>query len=221
MSYTLDDIGSMVKSFDAKLDAVKTSMEDNINALKSEIYDQMAHLQSNVQEEFTTTYNHLYESDIRIHTLEKQLIKNDIIISGIPVAPKENVFKYLEDICKAIGYAPSSNITSSFRLSPNNPTSPIIAKFANDSSKSEFFEKYFKIKGLKAAHIGLNTVTNGKIFINHCVTRHCRTLRDAAKKLSEKGHLSKIKIIRGDVYITKTGDTNSTRILHMDQLKDF
>lgn len=222
MAYTLQDIGDMVKNFDAKLDALKKTMDENISALKTEVYQQMGQLQTNVNSELSLTNAHLNDCDNRLHELEKLAIKNDIIISGIPKMEKENVYQYLENICNVIGSKFSTSLfANAFRIPSDMPIPPIIAKFDSTMSKAEFLTKYKSTKKLSLISIGFSSINDSNIYINHCLTKQCRSFRNMAKQMVTNGRLAKLQIVRGDLYITKLGETSHTRITTLDQLRNF
>lgn len=222
MPYTLDEIGDMVKGFSMQLEEVKKSFQENIEVVKLELNNQMALLQTNVQNELFLSNSQLYEHDIRLSALEKQLIKNDIIITGIPSDINKNAMETFNDICTAIGFScSSSTIAAIYKLSSENSKDLIITKFCIESTKAQFMKKYINFNQLSTSHIGLNTSTNNRIYINHCLTKRCRDIRAAAKKLRDSGFLAKVQIVRGDVFVTRNGENKPVNIINIGQLKSI
>lgn len=223
MTFSLQDLGNMMKNLDRKMDDAVKTLQENINAVRTDVFHHLAQMNSDVQSEFAKSYHHIAESDKRIHTLEKHLIQDDVIITGIPKTVTKNVTKYFNDICVTIGVDAASVIPRSvFRLPSKSNMSPIIVKFCNPESKSEFFSKYKDFENLSITHIGLpQNKASPRIYINNCITKQCLELKKEAKRLLENGYIGRFQVKRGDIYVTLTGENHSIKILHMDQLRNI
>lgn len=217
----IDDLVLMMSEFNTKLDNIYTTLNNKLDTLQTNLAEQISDIRSSVSEQLTATNNHLNQTTNRIDSIERQLIRNDVIITGVPFDKGENMFTIINNICEKIGFiCPPLGINSFYRLPAGNSVNkPILLKFTTSFLKTDFFNKYMDFGGLSLKHIGFEK--DSRIFINHSITQQCSRIRKAAMDLRAKGLLGKITIKNGNVYVCKYGDKTLYKIVSINELNDL
>lgn len=159
---------------------------------------------------------------MKVDALERQIIANDVIITGIPASREENVETIFDSICKAVGYTVTSyvNVVNAvFRLPGKSDRRPIIVKFTSWKTKIDFIKQYRSFKNLLLSHIGF--LSSSPIYISECLTKYNREIFKAAAIKRKKGDIFNVFTIRGHVFIKKVADGNPIKLLAMDDVSNI
>lgn len=207
-----------IDGMNTKLDEWKKNLDTSINSVHQDLSGKINNLYEAVNNKFTHIENRLSTTNLRIDTLERQLIANDVIITGIPATNDEDVVAIIELIFKAIGFAAATAtvINAVFRLPGKYERRPIIAKFVMLKHKIDFIKLCRKFNNLSLNHIGY--LSPNPIFISECLTQFNREIFKVASAQRKKGDIAKVFTIRGQVHIRKTIDSNPVKILSTSEL---
>lgn len=235
----------------AKIDNLETSMADNINKVKTEMDTRLM--------EFSTDVNHRLNSlsvatqsscqanamatqattaklesmetanESRFNKLERELLRNELILTGVPAVYGEVVADIIGDICNALqccingvdviaAYRLPSAKASSGRHNQQRQriSSPIILKLGSDWAKQELLSAYFKLKNLNTGHIGYES--KSRIYLNESLTVHNRSIFKAGTEMKKSKRINKCYTRNGIVHIQLSDEGRIYRIHDIDQL---
>lgn len=236
----------------AKIDNLETSMADNINKVKTEMESRILEYSTDVNHrlnslsvatqsscqanamatQVTTTKLESMEiaNESRFNKLEREMLRNELILTGVPAVYGEVVANTIGDICNALQCCINGgDVIAAYRLPPakassgrNNHqhrqriSSPIILKLASDWAKQELLSAYFKLKNLNTGDIGYES--KYRIYLNESLTVHNRLIFKTATEMKKSKRINKCYTRNGIVHIQLSDDGKIYRIHDIDQL---
>lgn len=151
---------------------------------------------------------------------------NAIEISGVPIAPNENVNQVVIDLSKALNVTiTEENIVSSFRQHrrsgyPNEPPK-IIARLCQRHILEELLKQRRVRRNFSTRDLGFRDNEARTIHVYEALTPHFRRIYGAANKLRHDGVIKYLWVRNGNVFIrTKDGEQKKD-VKSLDQLKNF
>lgn len=239
---TMDKICSMLKQLqqtvennqktsNEKFSSLDTKMSSQNDIWKSELNSILAnHLResNNKYVKLTEKVSDIHKSvNDKFENLERQNRLNDILVRGVPMMDKENMYSLFDKMAKVLKfpYEKLYVLSSIFRLRNNSNSSssnstqppPILIKFTTPIVKRIFFSQYMKFKGLKLNDIGFESTD--RIYFTDNLTKCNSSLQKKATELKAMKLIDKIQIRNGLVYI-KTFDSSST-YTKISSIQDF
>lgn len=253
LTETVSDNSVAINNIDVrltkKIDSLETSMADNINRVKAEMESRIL--------DFTTDVNYRINSlsvatssscqdnsmatqvattnlesmqtanESRFNKLERELLRNELILTGVPAVHGEVVNGIICDICTALqcninggdviaAYRLPSSKASSGRHHRQRISSPIILKLGSDWAKQELLSAYFKAKNLNTGDLGFES--KSRIYLNESLTIHNRAIFKAATDAKKAKRISKCYTRNGIVHIQLSVEGRIYRINDIDQL---
>lgn len=110
----LNDLTDMMRQFDIKLDTVQDTMLKHVMEIRSEFGSQLVSLESNVKAAFECTNGGLRDAQLGIDAMEKQLIRNDVVILGVPFSKGENLIDiFIKMFIKTVSSQTATPVLSS------------------------------------------------------------------------------------------------------------
>ncbi|KAJ6639350.1 hypothetical protein Bhyg_12094 [Pseudolycoriella hygida] len=190
----------------AKIDSLESAVAESINKVKIEVNAQIANLAADIdlrvnkletaaqrscegtskgQDNVSQFYDIQHVNESRLNKLERESLRNELIINGVPVVHGESLFDFIGDIVNALqSKITSCDVVASYRLSVRKKSSarahndrmaaPIALRLVSDWAKQDLVPKYFKMKNLNTADIGFQT--KSRIYINESLTNHNRAV---------------------------------------------
>lgn len=239
---TVKENSNAIKDIDtrltAKIEKLESSVADRINSVKTEMECRMVSISTdidnrcmNVNEATSTKINNIQQdNEARFNNLERELLRNEIIVTGVPALYGEIVIDIVGEICNAINSnINGSDIVSAFRLpttktkngQPRNGRStdhsaPIIVRLASDWARQNFFSAYFKRKDLNTRDLGYQS--NARIYVNESLTKHNRAIFKAATEAKKSKSILKCYTRNGIVHIQLKEEGKIFRISCIDHL---
>lgn len=171
--------------------------------------------------------NAQYINESRFNKLERELLRNELIVTGVPAVHGESMFDIIGDIVNALqSNISSSDVVASYRLPLRKNTSgklhndrlsaPIVLKLGSDGAKQELLSRYFKMKNLNTGDIGYQS--KARIYINESLTIHNRAIFKAASQAKKSKLISKCYTRNGIVHIQACEEGKIFRINDLDYL---
>jgi hypothetical protein len=223
----LDEIKQEVhKAIDTQFESLRANIYTN----KQELEFKMKQLEQNLKAEINAikttrappTMNE--DTEAWINFLESQLKKKNLIISGVPESPTENLRDIIIKIGQTCGLeVETNNIEEVLRLkgrprnaqqstnTQRNESAPILVKFFTENTKNQLFDGYISlIKSkilLKCSSIGMTS--EKRIFLNHHLTPALRKIQERALLLQKANMIEKINTKNNSISVKIKGKWNN------------
>lgn len=256
LNATVSDNSNAIKDIDsrltAKIDNLEATVADNINRVKIEMDSRMNLLTSEVNDRLDLLENKAQAScretvmvrddtvakidglqcntEARFNKLERELLRNELVVTGVPACYGERVFDIIGDICAALqSNVNGVDIVAAYRLPSSKShtgrnhngrqpaiSSPIILKMGNDWAKQDLLSAYFKKKTLNTGDIGFQS--RARIYLNESLTKHDRAVFKAATEAKKSRSIVKCYTRNGTVHVQLHEDGKIFRISCIDHL---
>lgn len=212
----IDTVRNEIKDVNNKIDDVKIELKADIKSVKDECKAKFQH------------YDAALESvNKRVDDVTREIAalqnRNELIISGIPMQPDENLNSTLTDIGKYLAVKDTSNLMATTRRMKSGSSSHndglVAVEFALKATRDEFYSAYLRKRDLKLKHIGLNS--DRRIYINESLSTEARKLKSAALHLKKAGKLASVYTKQGIVYVKKAADGSAVVIKSEVELDKF
>lgn len=165
--------------------------------------------------------------EFRFNKMERELLRNELIVTGVPVTYGESMYDIIGDMVNALqSDITASDVVSSYRLPARKTDSrtshndrrpaPIVLKLTSDWAKQNILSKYFKMKNLNASDFGHQS--KSRVYVNESLTMHNRVIFKAASEAKKSKLISKCYTRNGIVQIQITTEGKTFRINDVDQL---
>lgn len=235
----LQAINALDAKLSLKMDQMYSLIDKKINDVKVDLDRQMIQLSTSVdnrlvdkasiatvaaiEEKLAVVNESVAKHEDRIDKIERELLLDRLVISGIPFTVNENLLDIIKLIGNAIDFNDDLQSVSVFRINSKNQKnaekstnySSIILKFCNVNQRFAFINQYFKKKDLNLKDVGFSTAT--RIYINDFLTKKNQAIFASAMKLKKAGSIVKTFSYRGIVQV-KTADGKISSIFHLDGL---
>lgn len=241
------------EKLNAKMDKLESTVTDNINRLTVEVDTRIQNFTTDMNKRFESLWNATQAScqdiassneltsskidqcqsvnETRLNRLERENLRNELIITGVPVVVGERVLDIFGDICLALDTnLNSGDVVSVYRIPLTRDsnakkskgrsaisTSPIIVKLVSDWAKQNLLAAYFKRKNLNTGDIGFTA--KARIYINESLTKCNREIFNSAAEAKNSKVIFKYFTRNGLVHIQIKEQGKVIRINDMDQLK--
>lgn len=155
------------------------------------------------------------------------MLRNELIVTGIPAAYGEDVLDIIGSICNALQCnINGSDVIAAYRLPARNAksgghrnerlTAPIVLKLGSDWAKQDLLSAYFKKKNLNVGDIGYQS--KARIYVNESLTVHNRAIFKTASDAKRSKLITKCYTRNGIVHVQISEEGRIFRINDMDQL---
>jgi hypothetical protein len=156
--------------------------------------------------------------------LQQHTRKNNLVITGIPLTPKENMFSILNKVSTLLNIRYEiCDISAAHRLpgkrGDNRPPAIVVA-FVSRAMKSEWITARKLRKTLTAKEIN-SAWPDLQVYLNEHLTPHTRRIFNEARELVKSGKLVAAWTSDCRVLIKRNGAGNPYRITQLQQLEDF
>lgn len=200
---TLRRIEESNASIATKIDTVKAELEGKLDAVTREINNFKGECATKFQSNevaLSGLCEQVNEIRQEMGGLEK---RDELIVSGIPYLPEENLVKYFKAMWKEVGLSESSTpLIDTRRLkSGTNGDGVVLLQFALRNNRDDFYSNYLKNCNLKLSHLGINSTH--RIYVNENLTVAARKLKVAALRLKKDGRLTTVYTKLGTVYVKR------------------
>lgn len=201
-----DDLAKLIHELSAKMESSSSEINSKIDLINDKLSKDMMKVKNAIN---------IHEA--KINDIERKLLENDIIITGIPFVQNENVVNIFEALSKSIGFMNATScLNTIFRLPGERLTRPIVAKFSSGLFKHEFFNLYIKYQQLSLMNIGLKS--NDRIYINDSLTKKNSAIKKQALILLKNKVIHKVGVKFGLVYIKTKPTAAYMKIYNLDDL---
>lgn len=168
----------------------------------------------------------------KINTLESQILKitnrhevdarqNNIVISGIPARPNENLQELVSNLSSKLGYE-SPPAFHSKRISTGNSNSIILVKFLSALDKLNFMGRYFRKANLLLSDAFGGTGSSSRIYFNHDLTKKNYEIQKLALSLRKSKKIYQVRVFHGSIGIkVKPDDFRFEFINDIESLQHF
>lgn len=223
---TLDDLlfrmQQMFNETNSRIEQSKCDLRSEIADLREDV-QQFKQDCSNEVLRLTESVN-----DIRSNALmnEERLLAsmrtNDLLLSGVPYKPNEDLVGYSSKVSSALGYneqnLPLIHTKRLARLPIEAGASPpIVLQFAFKNVRDDFYQRYLSSRSLSLNHLGFSI--NKRIYVNENLTVLARQLKAHAIKLKKTGKLHNVFTKDGFVFIKRKPEDQAQMVLSMDGLE--
>ncbi len=232
-----------------KIDNLESSVVDRINKVKSEVESQILDLTTDINQRVNNIVadtqsscqgnaiaiqntsskmdNMLVANEYRFNKLERNLLRNELIVTGVPAAHGEVIMDIVGDICNALqcnlnggdviaAYRLPSSKAKSGKLHNERLPSPIVLKLGSDWAKQQLLSAYFTMKNLNIGDIGYQM--KSRIYINESLTIQNRAIFKAASDAKKSKLITKCYTRNGIVHIQINDEGRIFRINDIDPL---
>lgn len=147
---------------------------------------------------------------------------NDLLLSGVPYKPNEDLSIYINKVSTALGYVehvmPLIHTKRLARLPIEAGASPpIVLQFAFKNVRDDFYQRYLSSRSLSLNHLGFNV--NKRIYVNENLTILARQVKAHAIKLKKSGKLHSVFTKDGFVFIKRKPEDQAQLVLSVDSLE--
>lgn len=228
----VDSLDELLNRMRQMFDDTNTKIEVNIENCKRELQTEIGILREDMQQmntDFSSEVRRLTDSVISIRNdvqINKERIlvverRNDLLLSGVPFQPSENLMDYFLKIANALGYA-EGNAPQVYAKRLAKPpiavgaTPLIVLQFGFKLARDDFYNRYLSSRNLSLTHLGFDV--NKRIFLNENLTEEARKIKSLAVKLKKAGKLFSVFTRDGAIHVKSSADAAVQRINSVDQL---
>lgn len=236
----VEKICSMIQKLQQTVDSNQKSSNDRFYALenklslqndswKSELNNVLAqHLADSEKKYKEIVYKVSSIKDTVVNKFEdidRQNRQCDILIRGVPMDKKENLFQLYDKIALILKfqYEKMYTVSAIFRLKYKVTTDdnqvrppPILIKFSTPILKRMFFNLFIQYKSLKANDIGFKS-TN-RLYISDNLTKKNSTIYSKVGEMKSSKQIDKVQVRNGFIYVKYP---NTEEFIKIDCLKNL
>lgn len=235
---TLEDLmDAMTKQFkltQERIDAVNTTITEKIECVKAELDDKLdavsrdiASFKDECAARFTVNEGALQTLNEQVDGISQEIggleKRNELIVSGVPFLPDENLAAYFKAMWKHVGLEetqiPPVDVR---RLNTSNSSEKnglIMLQFALRNHRDDFYSGYLQKCSLQLSHLGIDSTR--RVFVSENLTFAARQIKRAALRLKEAGKLSSVFTKLGIVFVKRRKDQQAVAISTESQLSSF
>lgn len=246
-----DDIMNFMRELQAtfvlQTTAINDKIDAKINAMQVDLTTKINELATSVDERFNTIHEKFEEHTVpvveklvrpftqaietRIDKLEREALMLELIVTGFPLHPNENLELLVNRMCAVVGFENGiDGLSTYYRISHNSngnkqlnkqstisiKSPPIILKFWTFDLKQHFFKRYLTKKSLNLVDFGFST--SARIYINESLTTYNQKLLLQAKQMQKNKTIHQCHTYRGQVFIKVRDNSPNQCIFSMDDL---
>lgn len=212
----IDTVRSEVVGVHEKIDAIKSELKTEIQSMKNECAVKF--------QQHDAALESLHKRVDSVSNLIGALAnRNELIISGIPSTPGENLNYTLKAIGKYLAVKDTTiQMVETRRMSSGKNSDRdglIVVEFPLKAARDEFYSAYLRRRDLRLNHIGIDS--DRRVYVNESLTSEARKLKAAALHLKKAGKLASVYTRLGIVYIKPTAGAQPLVIKTEEDLDIF
>lgn len=211
----IDTISNKIDTVKAELNEQLSSVSRDFNSFKAECADK-----------FKFTDDAMCELESRIDGISQEIggieNRNELIVSGVPHIPGENVAAYFKDMWKQVGLPenPAPLVDVRRLKTGTQGDGLILLQFALRNNRDDFYSCYLRKRDLKLQHLGMNSTR--RFYVNENLAVPARKIKKAALELKKSGKLSSVYSKKGIVHVKRTADQQPGTAVHSEnQLQQY
>lgn len=232
-SKVAESINQIKVDMDSRIHSLNTDINKRLEAIVTESQTSCDNM-TKANEDFSAQLeNAQYVYENRFDKLEKELLRYEMVVTGVPTTFGEVVFEIIGDICRALQCnVNGGDVVAAYRLPTSKTlpgryrngrqaaiTAPIIVKLSSDWAKQELTSAYFKKKNLNTGDIGFQSAA--RIYLNESLTKHNREIFKAANEAKRAKSLWKCYTRNGTVHIQVREEGKTFRVNCLDQMNEI
>lgn len=202
---TQEDLKRMSDSLSAQMNTLRANISVEIEQLREENNNTFGKLTISIEKVKSDT----------VSAADRNFRMNDLIVSGVPFTPTEDLSAYFSKWCQCLGYTENCTpLVDIRRLAKGaqkaGTASPLLIQFAITVQRNDFFARYLRSRSLSLVTIGFSV--NKRIFINENLGIASRELRSKALTMKKNGQLTGVFTRDGTVYVKKSGSDRAMAV---------
>lgn len=231
--------GSRLSTLDGLLQRVLQLCEKECSMVSSKFQDTVADIRkeiSLVQNEISSL-NRAYLSNMKkladsVAVIQSDVLSDktwrerldkcrDLVVSGIPFSPNENLNDIAHKVALHLGYD-SNNFPISFttRLSKgtiaDGATAPVLFQFSTKIARDDYFRRYLKSRDLSLQDLGFDS--EKRVYINENLCTVARQIWRLANKFRNDGKLVNVRLRNGVILVRRPNDRNLIPMHSLNEL---
>lgn len=177
-------ISKLNVSFKAQLDNIVKPLREEL----SRAMDRIGHLENEIAR--------ISEAE----ELNKR--KNNIIITGIPIQPQEDLPLIVKSVSSCLGIeSPPGFQCFRMRTRITTANAPIVVKFKSSEDKDKLVANYFKKTNISLKDVFNGDAPNARVYINHDLTKKNYDIMKLVVTLRKQKKISQFRISNGRIAI--------------------
>lgn len=226
-SSVAESINKVKVEVDSRISDITADINQRLNNLAAATHSSCQENSKDIQTSTSNLVNIQHGNEHRFNKLEREVLRNELIVTGIPAAYGEAVIDIIGDICNALQCnINGGDVIAAYRLPAGNAKSgrprnerlsaPIVLKLGSDWAKQHLLSAYFKKKNLNIGDIGYQS--KARIYVNESLTLHNRAIFKAASEAKKSKLITKCYTRNGIVHVQTSEEGRIFRINDIDQL---
>uniref|UniRef100_A0A182PZR5 Uncharacterized protein n=1 Tax=Anopheles farauti TaxID=69004 RepID=A0A182PZR5_9DIPT len=223
---------TVVLTLEQKLD----KLLDSVVKIKTDMHRRIDRLGRRVEQ------IHL-DVQLNIDNTDRALLRNDLLLIGIPYREREDLQHCFRDVCRALEYAdhdiPAVDIRRQ-RLSHSAsggggnrrgkstttghtgsvteplPPAPIVVEFMFKTLRDQFYRAYQAKRVLRLSDIGI--ASDRRFFVNEVLTKYNQKLMAEAVRRKRLGLLHSVYTVDGIVYVQRMAGEKGTKVTNFSSM---
>lgn len=236
MTSIVNDVEDKIKGISVGVTDQLATVESRISLLQSELHNLLADfekklnqvLQSQialVSSEISGLQSKVHQLENKFNDLERKQKAGDVILSGVPVLPNEDLHQMVSHLCSKLNISILPD--KIFRTSRNKKNTSIIIKLKSTHDKILFMSavrnylKSSRDKKTLTLHdlgIGLQSNEAGNIYLNDSLTSLDYSIFRKALSFKKNNIIAAAYIVAGRVFIRKQKNDPGISITSIDEL---
>lgn len=222
---SLDELFSRMKTMfektNMKIESCKTDLQSEFAVLREDMQQYKAECTNNVNKlsaDLAITRDNVSLNYERIQISGKL---NDLLLSGVPYQPSENIPDYVRSVSLALGYSDQDRpmiYTKRLARLPiaNGSAPPLLLQFTFRAARDDFYRRYLSTRNLSLLHLGFTV--NKRIYLNENLTELARTIKGSALKMKKDGKLHSVFTKDGFVQVKDRAEDEARPVHSVEQL---
>uniref|UniRef100_A0A8D8B4S1 (northern house mosquito) hypothetical protein n=1 Tax=Culex pipiens TaxID=7175 RepID=A0A8D8B4S1_CULPI len=232
-----DLLAAMTEQFkltQERIQAVNTSITEKIDSVKTELNDKLCAVSrdiANFKEEcavkFAVNNGAIRTLNERVDEVRQEIgaieNRNELIVSGVPYLPNENLADYFKAMWDKVGLNETPLPTVDIRRLNSSRTGEkdglILLQFALRNHRNDFYSGYLRKFNLQLSHLGIDS--SRRFYVNENLTVEARKIKGAALRLKKAGKLAGVFTKHGVVFVKRPDNQQAEAVLTEGQLAGF
>lgn len=191
-----------------------TAIRDDVQRFKVECSDEI----NKISDSVVKLQHEVYLNNNAVMKVDKA---NDLLLTGVPYVPEENVDVIVQKIANTLGYRDDGLPPLIAKRLARTPivagtSPPLLLQFSFRITRDEFYQRYLCSKNLSLNHIGFDM--DKRIYLNENLTEQARRIKGSAIKMKKAGKLHSVYTKDGSVYVKTSMNAAPRLILTLDDL---
>lgn len=200
--------------------------QDQISQLGSELREELSRGMEDIRADFADISSKLSQVKLDVmhntNAIARSQLSNDLMISGVPYTPNEDLLSYFRSWCLVLGYVDASIPLVDIRRLSKSPIREgancfILVQFAITNQRNDFFGKYLRHRSLSLAQIGFKS--DKRVYVNENLVPTVRKIKSKALELRKEGKLNRVFTRGGIVYVSLPNSGQDSAVRSEDELR--